>query len=180
MGVAATLVWARQLLPVLQFPAPLSEALAAGQDVSHQNAFRHECVCSTLYGNALHCHHMHAWLLMANAAVACAFAVSAVVQSKELHQKAMQLALDKFGVAHATATLARGNLVDALDQLGEREAARALLNDSVNAIKEVQKPFLSSFALVPSLYSQVSANIQDGQCCSSKTASSTCVRVAFG
>lgn len=48
------------------------------------------------------------------------------------------MALDKFGVAHATTTLARGNLVDALDQLGEREEARALLNESVATIKEVR------------------------------------------
>lgn len=59
-------------------------------------------------------------------------------QSKELHQKALSIALDKFGVAHATTTLARGNLVDALDQLGEREEARALLNDSVASIQEVK------------------------------------------
>jgi hypothetical protein len=48
------------------------------------------------------------------------------------------MALDKFGVAHATTTLARGNLVDALDLLGEREEARSLLNNSVNGIKEVR------------------------------------------
>lgn len=58
-------------------------------------------------------------------------------QSKALHQKALQMALDKFGVAHATTTLARGNLVDALDQLGEREEARRLLNDNIDSIKEV-------------------------------------------
>lgn len=49
------------------------------------------------------------------------------------------MALDKFGVAHATTTLARGNLVDALDLLGEREEARSLLNNSVNDIKEVRE-----------------------------------------
>lgn len=48
------------------------------------------------------------------------------------------MALDKFGVAHATTTLARGNLVDALDQLGEREEARQLLEDSVKSITEVR------------------------------------------
>jgi hypothetical protein len=47
------------------------------------------------------------------------------------------MALDKFGVAHATTTLARGNLVDALDQLGEREDARRLLNDNIDSINEV-------------------------------------------
>jgi hypothetical protein len=47
------------------------------------------------------------------------------------------MALDKFGVAHATTTLARGNLVDALDLLGDREEARTLLNNSVKEIKEV-------------------------------------------
>lgn len=65
--------------------------------------------------------------------------VSVSLQSKVLHQKALQIALDKFGVAHATTTLARGNLVDALDQLGEREEARQLLNDSVDSIKEVRQ-----------------------------------------
>lgn len=59
------------------------------------------------------------------------------VQGKALHQKAMQVALDHFGVAHATTTLARGNLVDALDQLGDRESARKLLTDSIGQIKEV-------------------------------------------
>jgi hypothetical protein len=59
------------------------------------------------------------------------------LQSKALHQKALQMALDKFGVAHATTTLARGNLVDALDQLGEREEARKLLNDNIDSIKQV-------------------------------------------
>lgn len=122
----------------------------------------------------MHCTSHARVLVDADAAVAAHnHAVSAVVQSKKLHQKAMQLALDKFGVAHATATLARGNLVDALDQLGEREEARTLLNDSVKAIKEVRKRFSSSVALVPSILSQVSAQIQDGQCCSSKMARST-------
>jgi hypothetical protein len=50
----------------------------------------------------------------------------------------MHIALDNFGVAHATTTLARGNLVDALDQLGEREEARQLLEDSVKSITEVR------------------------------------------
>jgi hypothetical protein len=49
----------------------------------------------------------------------------------------MDVALEHFGVAHATTTLARGNLVDALDQLGERDAARQLLADSIEAIKKV-------------------------------------------
>eukprot|EP00775_Hariotina_reticulata_P005761 gene5761-6001_t len=38
-------------------------------------------------------------------------------EGKQLHEKAMAVALQHFGVAHATTTLARGNLVDALDQL---------------------------------------------------------------
>jgi hypothetical protein len=50
----------------------------------------------------------------------------------------MDVALQHFGVAHATTTLARGNLVDALDQLGDREAARQLLADSIEAIKKVR------------------------------------------
>jgi hypothetical protein len=49
----------------------------------------------------------------------------------------MDVALQHFGVAHATTTLARGNLVDALDQLGDRDAARQLLADSIDAIKKV-------------------------------------------
>eukprot|EP00883_Tetradesmus_obliquus_P012995 jgi/Sobl393_1/5906/SZX75471.1 len=49
----------------------------------------------------------------------------------------MDVALQHFGVAHATTTLARGNLVDALDQLGDRDAARELLNGSIGAIKKV-------------------------------------------
>jgi hypothetical protein len=58
-------------------------------------------------------------------------------QGRQLHQKAMDVALEHFGVAHATTTLARGNLVDALDQLGNRDAARQLLVDSIDAIKKV-------------------------------------------
>ncbi|WIA17452.1 hypothetical protein OEZ85_014298 [Tetradesmus obliquus] len=58
-------------------------------------------------------------------------------EGKQLHQKAMDVALQHFGVAHATTTLARGNLVDALDQLGDRDAARELLNGSIDAIKKV-------------------------------------------
>ncbi|KAF6257287.1 hypothetical protein COO60DRAFT_1524954 [Scenedesmus sp. NREL 46B-D3] len=58
-------------------------------------------------------------------------------EGKQLHQKAMDLALQQFGVAHATTTLARGNLVDALDQLGDRDAARQLLAESIEAIKKV-------------------------------------------
>lgn len=54
-----------------------------------------------------------------------------------LHEKALDLALKHFGVAHPTATLARGNLVDALDQLGQRDQARTLLTDSIKDINEV-------------------------------------------
>jgi hypothetical protein len=60
------------------------------------------------------------------------------LQGKQLHQKAMDVALQHFGVAHATTTLARGNLVDALDQMGDRDAARQLLTESIEAIKKVR------------------------------------------
>lgn len=49
----------------------------------------------------------------------------------------MAVALQHFGVAHATTTLARGNLVDALDQLGDRAAARTLLNNSIADISKL-------------------------------------------
>lgn len=57
-------------------------------------------------------------------------------EGKALHEKALALALEHFGVAHPTATLARGNLVDALDQLGQRDEARALLVGAVEQINE--------------------------------------------
>jgi tetratricopeptide (TPR) repeat protein len=49
----------------------------------------------------------------------------------------MAVALKHFGVAHATTTLARGNLVDALDQLGDREAARNLLTTCITDISKL-------------------------------------------
>ncbi len=67
-------------------------------------------------------------------------------QAKELHTKALDMALTHYGKDHATATLARGNLVETLDTLGETEAARQLLVEYIDDLlkmaeeKEAEAP----------------------------------------
>jgi hypothetical protein len=58
-------------------------------------------------------------------------------EGKELHTKAFAMALEHFGPAHPTATLARGNLVDALVGLGDAEGARALMLDTVSSLEKL-------------------------------------------
>lgn len=58
-------------------------------------------------------------------------------QGRKLHSKALDVALEHFGADHATATLARGNLVDVLDAVGEVDAARSLLKDSLTAVVDI-------------------------------------------
>eukprot|EP00877_Chromochloris_zofingiensis_P010088 jgi/Chrzof1/5332/Cz15g22130.t1 len=58
-------------------------------------------------------------------------------EGRKLHSKALDVALEHFGADHATATLARGNLVDVLDAVGEVDAARSLLKDSLTAVVDI-------------------------------------------
>ena len=58
-------------------------------------------------------------------------------EGKTLHSKALEMARTHFGPGHATATLARGNLVDVLEGLGETDAARQLLVESIEELGKV-------------------------------------------
>jgi tetratricopeptide (TPR) repeat protein len=58
-------------------------------------------------------------------------------EGKTLHSKALEMAKTHFGPAHATATLARGNLVDVMEGLGDTEGARKLLLESIEELGKV-------------------------------------------
>lgn len=53
---------------------------------------------------------------------------------RELHQRAMDVAIRNLGHAHPFAALARGNLVEALDELGEVDQARQLLRGFIDVL----------------------------------------------